>query len=164
MDIATGLAAASQAIGITKTLRGIEKDYDAAAFKGQIGDLMIALSDAKMALSDARDAIAERDKEIARLKSSFETRAKLVKGEGDYSYFADDDGKPIGYPVCPSCEADGHIIQLKQDGPTQTACCPTCDKSRKPVTCYLASGETLRQQELRQQGEGMDRLAAQLRA
>lgn len=138
MDIATGLAAASQAIGITKTLRNIEKDYDVAAFKGQIADLMIALSDAKMALSDARDAIAERDKEVARLKESFAERATLKQGAGDYSYHTDDNGRVIGYPVCPKCETvEGRISTLKQDKSHWIGTCPACSSTFNPVTYYL---------------------------
>lgn len=160
MDILGGIAAASQALGIAKALRGIEKDYDAATYKVQIVDLIDALSNAKLALVDARENTAELEAEIARLRASFDAKAKLVKGAGDYSYFTDDDGKPIGFPACPGCEAGGRIVQLKQDGPTETARCPTCDKSHSPVTCYLPGGGTLREDELRRQSEAFERANA----
>lgn len=51
MDIVGGLAAASQALGIAKALRGIEKDYDAATYRAQIAELIDALTDAKLALT-----------------------------------------------------------------------------------------------------------------
>ncbi|WP_295322366.1 hypothetical protein [uncultured Sphingopyxis sp.] len=157
------MLAVTQGLGIAKTLRGIEKDYDAAAYKAQIADLINALTDAKLALADAKERAADRDKEIEGLRSAFEAKGNLVKGDGDYNYFAGDDGKPIGFPLCPSCDADGRIVQMKQDGPTQTARCPTCDKSYKPVTCYLIDGDTLRAQELRRQAEGLARTNAILR-
>ena len=136
IDIATGIAAATQAIDIAKALRGIEKNYDAASYRAQIAELMDTLSNAKLALIDARENAVELEKEIERLRKTFEAQGNLIKGEGGYSYFAGEDGKPLGFPVCPSCEADGRITELKQDGPTETGRCPSCDKSYKPVTCY----------------------------
>lgn len=164
IDIAGGIAAATQAIDIAKALRGIEKNYDSATYRAQIAELMDALSNAKLALIDARENAAELEKEIERLRKAFETIETLVKGEGDYSYFAGEDGKPLGFPVCPSCEAEGRIVQLKQDGPTETGRCPTCEKSHKPVTCYLAGGNTLRAQELQEQSEAFARANARNRA
>jgi hypothetical protein len=139
----TGLTAASTALNIAKSLRSIEKGYDAVSYKTQIVDLIDALTDAKMALTDAREAISERDKEIQQLRSSFEERAALVKGDGDYKYIADTDGKPVGYPICPSCEpVRGRIIQLKELDYTGQAICPGCSMTFKPVTCYLPKGSS----------------------
>ncbi|RYD86679.1 MAG: hypothetical protein EOP50_22050 [Sphingobacteriales bacterium] len=138
MDISSGLAAASQAIGITKTLRSIEKDYDAAAYKGQIAELMLAVADTKMALSDARDAIADRDKEIARLKVTLAEKATLTKGLGEYQYHTDDDGHPFGYPICPKCEVvDARIVTLKQNKKHWVGACPVCATVYDPVAYYL---------------------------
>lgn len=162
MDIVGGIAAASQALGIAKALRSIEKDYDAATYKAQIVELIDSLSNAKLALIDARENATELEKEIERLRATFEAKGKLVKGEGGYSYFVGENGKALGFPVCPSCEADGRIIELKQDGPTETGRCPTCDKSHKPVTCYLPDGGTLRGEELRRQAADFARANAAL--
>lgn len=165
MDIVGGLAAASQALGIAKALRGIEKDYDAATYRAQIAELIDALTDAKLALTDAKGAVAERDEEIKKLRASFDVKAQLVKGEGDYNYFTGEDGKPVGFPVCPGCETNGRIIQLKQAGPPNQAQCPSCEKTYKPVSCFLAggAGDTLEAQQSRRASAALDRVNAQLR-
>lgn len=162
MDIVAGIAAATQGLGILKTVREIDKNFDAATYRSQLADATDALSNAKLALIEAREELAKRDREIERLQSAFEAKGKLVKGAGDYNYFAGENGQPLGFPVCPSCEADGRIIQLKQDGPTEMARCPSCDKSHKPVTCYLPDGDTLRAQESRRQAESIARANAAL--
>ncbi len=163
MDIVGGIAAASQALGIAKALRGIEKDYDAAAYKAQIVELIDALSNAKLALVDARENATDLENEIGRLRAAFEAKGALVKGEGDYSYFAGEDGKPLGFPICPSCDANGKIIQLKQDGAPNKAICPSCDKSFSPVTCFLAgTDETLAARQSRLSNEALARVNAQL--
>lgn len=148
MDVISGLAAASQALGIARGLRTIEKGYDAATYKAQIADLINSLTDAKIALSDAKDTLAERDKEIARLKANFELKSGLVKGIGDYNFLANEDGRPVGYPVCPKCEnVDGRIIQLKEHEASGKARCPACSDVYNPVVCYLASGGYATKQE-----------------
>ena len=138
MDIGAGIAAATQALGIAKALRTIEKSYDEATYKAQMSELICALSDAKLSLSEAREELAEKDKEIERLKASFEVRESLVKGPGDYKFFTDSDGHPVGFPICPRCEAaDGRIVQLKQDNVIIQAKCPVCSTPYRPVECFL---------------------------
>lgn len=141
MDIVSGIGAVTSALGIAKTLRGIEKTYDEATYKAQVADLINALTDAKLAMAEAKEDLAGKDKEIDRLKASFEAHSALVKGNGDYSYFADDNGKPLGYPVCPKCQqVDGRVIQLKQEGVSINAKCPACASVFNPVSCYLPHG------------------------
>ena len=141
MDLVSGIAAATQAINIAKSLRTIEKNYDAAAYRAQLADLLNSLTDTKLALSEAKDCLAEREKEILRLKESFETKAKLVRGKGDYDFPSDENGKPIGYPVCPRCaQLEGRVIQLKEHERSGTAKCPACRDVFNPVVCYLPSG------------------------
>jgi len=104
MDIVSGIGAVSSALGIAQTLRGIEKTYDEATYKARVTDLINALTDAKLAMTERKEGLAAKDKEIDRLTSSFAAKAALVSGDGGYSYFADDNGNPVGYPVCPKCE------------------------------------------------------------
>lgn len=78
MDIATGLTLLSQATGIVKNLREIDKGFDAAALKAQMADVYGALADVKIALSDARETIQERDQTIKELENKI---AALVSGE-----------------------------------------------------------------------------------
>jgi hypothetical protein len=141
MDVISGISAATQAIGIAKTLRSIEKNYDQATYMAQIADLINALTDAKLALSDAKDGLAERDKEIDRLRASFEVKATLVEGDGGYNYLPDSNAKAIGYPVCPKCEQlHGRIIQIKEHEYSGKARCPVCSEIYVPVVCYLPHG------------------------
>jgi Zn-finger nucleic acid-binding protein len=150
MDIATGLAATTNALGIASWLRTVGKEFDAAEYKLKIADLVGALTDAKLALSEAKDKIADQDKEIGSLKANFQKQSELVAGEGDYRYLIGDNGKPLGFPICPACEVEGQIIQLKQNGGCQDAKCPRCKTEFTPVSCYLPEGnmdKTLHAQE-----------------
>lgn len=137
MDILSGITAASHGLSIAKALRGIGKDYDAATYKVQIVDLIDALTDAKMALTDAREELENRQREVERLKNSFAEREDLVKADGDYKYYVGMGGRPIGYPICPKCEVDGKIIQIKEDQFFIQGRCPVCANVYRPVTCYL---------------------------
>lgn len=142
MDIATGLTAATEAINIAKSLRNLEKSFDAVAHKARIVELMDALVDAKTALTEAKAIIDERDRQIASLRAAFDERAALVIGDGDYKFKTDESGNKVGYPVCPKCEAaSGKIVQLKQDGHHHNGKCPVCDSLFSPVTCYLPVAE-----------------------
>lgn len=141
MDIVSGIGAVTSALGIAKTLRGIEKTYDEATYKAQVAELINALTDAKLAMAEAKEDLAGKDKEIERLKASFEAKAALVSGEGGYSYMADDKGGPIGYPVCPKCEqVNGRIIQTKEHENSGKSRCPACSDIYTPVVCYLPQG------------------------
>lgn len=72
MDIMTGLAAAAQAVDITKKLRDLSAELDTATYRAQIAELYSNLADVKIALSDAKEALHERDQEIRRLKGDLE--------------------------------------------------------------------------------------------
>jgi phage FluMu protein Com len=145
MDVLAGIAAATEAIKIAKSLHGLDKQYDEATFRLRIAELVNSLSDAKLALSEAKDMIAELDKEISLLKRNFEASGKLVVGDGDYRFFADADGNPLGYPVCPSCESlCGRLIQLKQETSFLRGKCPACKELFQPVTCYLPKASAFR--------------------
>jgi hypothetical protein len=158
VDIISGIAAAKQALDIAKALKGIEKSYDEATLKAQLADLVSALADAKMSMVDAKEELALKDKEIAELKANFEQRLNLVQGDGDYKYFPSDEGQPVGFPICPTCEIDGKIVQLKQNGgPTQTRC-PKCKSEFEPVSCFIAGGDgTLHAKEKRLKAEAQAR-------
>lgn len=160
MDIITGIAAAKHALDIAKALKGIEKSYDEATLKAQLAELVSALADAKLAMVDAKESLADKDNEIEALKLNFQTRKELVRGDGDYLYFAGPGDKPLGYPICPTCEIDGLIVQLKQNGGSIEAKCPKCKTDFKPVSCYLpaeAGDLTLHAQEKRLSDEAFAR-------
>jgi len=62
MDIATALSLLSNATGVVKDLREIDKGFDLAALKAQMANLYGTLADVKIALSDARETIHDKDK------------------------------------------------------------------------------------------------------
>ncbi|MDO6457020.1 hypothetical protein Q4560_11500 [Celeribacter halophilus] len=64
MDILTGLSAATQAIGIAKELRDIDRSVDEASFKLKLADLTEALADTKIALADAKALVAELEHKL----------------------------------------------------------------------------------------------------
>lgn len=141
MDIASGIAAVTQGLGIAKALRGIEKSYDEATYKAKVAEVIEALTDAKLALAEAKEGMAEKDREIERLKAAFESKAALVGGHGGYSYMTDEGGNPLGYPVCPKCEqVNGRIIQTKEHEHSRKSRCPACGDQYTPVACYLPQG------------------------
>ncbi|QSR18985.1 hypothetical protein [Novosphingobium sp. KA1] len=138
MDIASGIAAVTQGLGIAKALRGIEKSYDEATYRAKVAEVIEALTDAKLALAEAKEVMAGKDREISRLKIAFEDNGKLAKGPGDYDYKTDDEGRPIGYPICPKCQpTSGRIVQLKQKIHHYVGQCPVCESSFSPVTAFL---------------------------
>jgi hypothetical protein len=76
MDIASGIAAVTQGLGIAKALRGIEKTYDQATYRAEVAEVIesltnakLALTDAKLALAEANEGLAKRDREIERLNA-----------------------------------------------------------------------------------------------
>ena len=142
MEILTGIAAAKQALDIARGMRSLEQSFDQATMKSKLVDLIDALSDAKLALIDAKETLAERDRELSILKANFEISGALVKADGEYEYFTGENGKPFGFPVCPSCRLEGSMIQLKQDGASFDAKCPKCKSKFTPVTCYLGPQDT----------------------
>lgn len=165
MDIAAGIAAVTQGLGIAKALRGIEKSYDEATFKAKIAEVIESLTDAKLALAEAKENMAEREKEIQRLKESFLLREKLVQDRGDYKYIANEYGEPIGYPICPKCEVvDGRIVQLKQDGGLIKGRCPACATAFSPLTAYYSKKEqAARNAERQAEKDEQDRITAKIR-
>lgn len=142
MDIAGGIAAATNALGIAKALRDVERSWDTVTYKQQIIDLVDALADAKSALIDAKEVISERDTEITRLKKHQISSSTLMDGDGGYQYQTNEAGERVGYPCCPSClETEARVVNLKQDQVLIAAKCPICDRSYRPVTCYVPASE-----------------------
>ena len=69
MDVMTGLAAASQALGIAKDLKELDASIGKAEFKLKIAELTEALADTKVALSEAKMSLAEKDTAISNLEA-----------------------------------------------------------------------------------------------
>lgn len=68
MDIMTGLAAASQAVGLITQIRDLDKAIDEAAFKAKLLELQEAVFEAKSSLLDAKQAAQDKDQRIEELE------------------------------------------------------------------------------------------------
>jgi hypothetical protein len=137
MEIAAGLVALGQVAAVMKTVIEVDKTYDAAKFKAQMADAMVALADAKLALIDAREKLREKDEEIVRLQKQFDFRDELVEVNG-YKYRKNlEDGTPSGMPFCARCEAvDGRYIQLAKTIIGRNLGCPQCNANYVGVMTY----------------------------
>jgi hypothetical protein len=149
MDLAAGIASAKAALDIAKTLKNINKSYDEASLKADITALIEKLSDARIALVEAKEGIFDRDREIESLKNAQAERKNLIKAEGGYLYRLNEGGKPEGFPICPKCDAkDSRLVNLVEFKVGDHGQCPVCDSEYSPVTCYLADGSTLKEQQV----------------
>jgi hypothetical protein len=136
MDIMTGLSAVTQALNIAKSLREIEKGYDAAEFKLKIAELNSALADAKVALADAKAEMDGKQAEINALLDQFQVRADTVEHEG-YKYERGPEGRPVGYPFCPVCESNGKMIRTTYGGKEMfDVCCPKCKATYRNISHF----------------------------
>jgi hypothetical protein len=129
MDFVTAIASVTKGLEILKAMQDIDKNLDAASYKGKIADLTVALADAKRDLVDARDEVAAGQEKIARLKEAFRMRAEgtvVVRGR---RYERHPDGTPMGMPYCQRCETmDGVLIHLAEVSGKEgyKAVCPQC--------------------------------------
>lgn len=131
MDIATGLAAAGQAMAILKGLRELDKSYDQVVLKGQIVDLMDQILDIRVSLQDAKAALEEKDQAIAQLISANATKVKTVMYRGyRYAEMDGDPGKPSGRPYCLRCEQrDGRLMGTVANTKGRGVMCPDCNST-----------------------------------
>jgi len=92
MDLITGLSAVSQALGLVKDLREIDRGVDEASFKLKLAEIGSALADAKIALADAKERIAGLESELDTLKNGElcpkcrSGRMQLVSSEPHHMY------------------------------------------------------------------------------
>jgi hypothetical protein len=142
LDIAAGLAAASQAITIARAMRDIERSYDTVTLKAQTVDLMDKLIEVRGALQDARDDLATKDRMIDQLKQAAEIRAETVVVAGyRYSISSDDKRQPAGAPFCPRCDTvDGRMIRCTETERGRNAKCPQCKAEFPDALIYLWPG------------------------
>ncbi|MDW9786806.1 hypothetical protein GOB29_19705 [Sinorhizobium meliloti] len=130
MDIAAAISGITSALGLVKELRDINAQFDQAELKLKIADLTEALSEAKLGLVDVAEELQAKDAEIANLKEQLQFRATKLVDQGHFRYFADEQGKAAGVPVCPVCETKGLFLKLAQDrskgAGSVTYVCPSC--------------------------------------
>lgn len=128
MDIIGGIAAASEAIEIARTMRNVQKAYDAVELKAQIVDLMDKLMDIKGALQDARDEKETLLAEVATLHDVAKRREETIIIQG-FRMIASkkDPGEPQGFPFCLRCEeVDGRLLSTVSNPSGRGARCPEC--------------------------------------
>lgn len=130
MDVVATISAVSAALGLAKEIREIDAQFDKAELRLKIADLTISLSEAKLGLQDVAEQIREKDAEISRLSKLLEFREAKLSDQGEFRYFANEEGGPKGFPICPRCEKKGDFHSLVQDrskgAGSATYVCPTC--------------------------------------
>ena len=143
VDIASGLAAAAQAVIIARTIRDVDKAYDAVALKGQVVDLMDKLNDVRAALQDAQDELRAKETKIIALEELVDKRAAtIVVGPYRYPESSEERGKPAGYPYCPRCdEVDHRMVHTVRNVGVRGAFCPQCKNVYTDAARYLESGQ-----------------------
>lgn len=136
MDIAGSLSAVTSALGLVKELREIDAQFDKAEMKLKIAELTSALSDAKLGLADIAEELKNKEAEIARLRGIIDFRDTKLVDRGQFRYFSDSEGKPIGHPLCPPCEKNGDFLSVVQDRSKGigkiTYYCPKCKANYGP--------------------------------
>ena len=128
MDLVAAFASVNASLELAKTLIGAQQAVDAATYKFQIADLTSNLATVKIALTEVQEEMSAKDREIDRLRLAFAKHGTLVEF-GGFRFFADEDGQPEGFAVCPRCEVvDGRLIQVvrKQSQVGHVATCPEC--------------------------------------
>jgi hypothetical protein len=137
MDPMTTLATLGKSLEVLKTMRDIDKNFDAATYKAKIAELMSDIADAKIALIDAKDQIDALKKSEATLKVAFQRREDCVR-DNDFLFERDDIGNPKGMPFCSRCEqADGFLMKLANDaGARDNAFCPRCTTKYYNINYY----------------------------
>jgi hypothetical protein len=102
MDIMGALTAIQQTITITKDLRNIDEQIDAAIWKLRLSDVIDKLVDTKDALIDAREREVELSKTIASLEQQLNDKGKHEDEDG-LLFELNDHGERKGVPFCNFC-------------------------------------------------------------
>ena len=102
MDIIAGIAAATEALKLTKELRSIDIEVDKADLKLRIVGLVDSILDTKEALQDAKEREFTLKEEIQSLKNKLNNRGSFEDEKGCL-YLLADDGDRVGEPYCNHC-------------------------------------------------------------
>jgi hypothetical protein len=126
MDLAAALAALNGAASIVTSIRNIDHQLSTAELKLKMADVTGFLADAKIELAQAKEETVQLNDRIKELQSFIAKKENLVETEG-FLYDAND-GKPIGLPYCPACQAKlGVFIRIAKTGPSyDDLACPGC--------------------------------------
>lgn len=114
-SIATILSSIKMATDIARSLRESDLPLERADLKLKLADLVGSLAEAKMELAWIQETLSAKDKRIAELEDTFQSKDGLVRFNDAY-YAVDEKGKPVGVPRCLRCwENDHKKRQLVQD-------------------------------------------------
>ena len=113
MDVIGTIGAVNGALEVLKTLRDISKTSDDAAYKLAIAEITTLLADAKIGLAEHKEMVASLNSRIKDLETMAEFENALIEVWG-FKY-DEVDGKPTGYPYCPTCEVkEGKYYRLSR--------------------------------------------------
>jgi len=141
MELIAAMAGITNAINLVKTMRQIEKDYDASTLKIQLADLSNALADAKMTLTEISLENYSLKNENERLKKSQSETQNLVEYDG-FLFLKKEDGSLPKFPICPCCyEKEKYFTQLVPDGYAAKGKCPRCSENFEPIPSVTETGQ-----------------------
>jgi hypothetical protein len=141
MDLIGGLAAVNAALEAFKTIRSIDKDFDASGVKLALSEMQSNLADAKLALVDAQQERQSLFAEIAKLKENWTFGGALIEYRG-YKYYPRPNGEPMGDPFCQVCERrDGSYFQLTRSKGFMEHSCPNCKATYHHLTSFMWDDE-----------------------
>ena len=95
MDIVAGIAAATEALKLTRELRSIDRELDKAELKLRLIELTDRLLEAKEALQDAKEERRSFEERIKKLETDLQFQGQLAD-RGGRLYKLNEDGKPAG--------------------------------------------------------------------
>jgi chromosome segregation ATPase len=102
LDLVAGIAAATEALKLTKELRSIDRELDKAELKLRLVELTDRLLEAKEALQDAKEERRTLVQQLSDLEIKLRQKGRLVDERG-LLYEMNDEGKQQGEPYCNYC-------------------------------------------------------------
>lgn len=125
MDIVTAITAGTKALEALKAISDIDKNLDAATWKGKVADLMCGIADMKLALIEANDKIRDLEKDNEALLNQVRFKAEKTVYEKGLLYEVYEDGKVAEFPFCQHCMTNAKYIRLSRT-PKNDVACPGC--------------------------------------
>ncbi|MCZ4271451.1 hypothetical protein [Maritalea porphyrae] len=127
MDVSAVISGISTSLTIVKTIKDIDKNFDAAQYKLQIAELIGNLAETKIAMVELADTLAAQEVEIDRLKQ-FAVDIDKLRKYGDNFYPNPNEQGLRQFPYCPHCidKKSGFFQLHRDDGPRGNCSCRNC--------------------------------------
>jgi fumarate hydratase class II len=126
MDIMSAIAAGTKALEALKAIQDINKQYDAAAWKAKVAELMSDVADMKLALIDANENIRQLENEKKELNDRVAFKVEKTRYENGFLYEVFDNGTVAELPFCQNCMANGKLIRIARAPIGGGSHCPGC--------------------------------------